>query len=361
MEDNRIIVSLFRTDGSQHLGLGHIMRCLAFAQGLEKVGTKSVFATRDYDQSIKELIQRYRYNIDIMPKDCSSEDDALLTLESAHRHNAGLIITDLCNTDTLEQLDKYRGYLQELKDSGKFLITIDDINVITFPSDMVVNPNYGAESINYETSKGTRLLLGPSYFIFRQEFIEAARLNREIKRDARNILVTMGGSDPLHLNLKVVRALGKLGKPSNLNLRIVLGIDYTKSKKRELQGILKDFPGTCELIQASDSLASLMLWSDLAITGGGLTKYETAVTGTPSIIISQDSYQADLSSKFAREGSALYLGFVDEVSTEGIAGAVEKLSRNDALRAEMSKRGKRLVDGKGIERIISEIPQGVLS
>lgn len=40
--------------------------------------------------------------------------------------------------------------------------------------------------------------------------------------------------------------------------------------------------------------------------------------------------------------------------------AVRKLLRDDALRAKMSKRGRKLVDGKGIERIISEIPQQIL-
>ena len=104
-----------------------------------------------------------------------------------------------------------------------------------------------------------------------------------------------------------------------------------------------------------------MLWSDLAITGGGLTKYETAVTGTPSVIISQVAHQAELAKEFEREGTALHLGLGSKVGEEDIAQAVERLLRDDALRAEMSKRGKRLVDGKGIERIISEIPQEVLA
>lgn len=352
---------LIRADGSRHLGLGHIMRSLAFAQGLEKTGAKSIFVTRDYEPKVAEIIQRYRYSVEPMPKSYSFQDDLLLTAELANQHDAKLIMTDLCNTDTLANLDEYGEYLQGLKDTGKSLITIDDLNEMPFPSDIVINPNYGAENVNYASNNSTKFLLGPAYFIFRQEFVEAAKVNRKIKKDVQNILVTMGGSDFLSLNLKVAGALTKLGRTADLNLRIVLGLDYTDSRKRDLTGILKDFAGTLELIQGSDDMAGLMLWADLAITGGGLTKYETAATGTPSIIISQVAHQADLAKEFEKEGTTLNLGLGTGINEADIAEVVSRLLRDDALRAEMSKRGRKLVDGKGIERIISEIPQEVWS
>lgn len=353
--------ALFRADGSKHLGLGHIMRCLAFAQGLEKIGASSVFVVRDYDHTIRELIQRYGYDVETMPKDCSFREDASLTSKLANQYKAKLIMTDLCSVDTLANLGEYGEYLEGLKDTGKFLVTIDDLNKMAFPSDIVVNPNYGAENMNYESNKSTKFLLGPVYFIFRQEFIEAAKVNRETKKDAQNILITMGGSDLLNLTEKVAGALIKLGRTANLNLRIVLGIDYTDSRKGELKDILKGFGGTYELIEGRDSMARLMLWSDLAITSGGLTKYETAVTGTPSIIISQVAHQAELAKEFEKEGTALNLGLGTRVSEEDIAEAVRRLLGDDSLRGKMSKRGRKLVDSKGVERIISEIPSEVWS
>ncbi len=352
---------LIRADGSVHLGLGHIMRCLAFAQGLEKIGAKSIFVIRDYEQKVAEVIRRHRYEIELIPQSCSFKEDRRLTLQLTNQHNAKLIVTDLGNSDTLANPDEYGEYLQGLKDTGKFLITIDDLNEMAFPSDIVINPNYGAENKNYGFGGSTKFLLGPAYFIFRQEFIEAAKVDREIKKDATNILITVSGSDPLNLTEKVVRALTKSGKTLNLNLRIVLGIDYTESKKRELNETLKNYRGNYELIQGSDYLAELMLRSDLAITGGGLTKYETAITGTPSIIIPQVAYLAELAKEFERKGTTLNLGLGDNVEEEDIAEAVERLLQDDALRAEMSRMGRKLVDGKGIERIISEIPQEVLS
>ena len=352
---------LIRADGSPHLGLGHIMRCLALAQGFEGTGAKVIFVTRDYEPAIIDIIRRYDNTVQPIPRSCSLEEDLLLTSEAANRYSAKLIVTDLGNADTEANPVGYGEYLQGLKDRGKFLITIDELNNIRFPSDIVINPHYGAENRNYEPVKGTKLLLGPDYFIFRQEFIEAASVDREIKRDARNILVTMGGSDLLGLNLKVAKALTRLPRTAALKLRIVLGIDYTGSKKRELKQSLADFAGRYELIQGSDSMAGLMLGADLAITGGGLTRYETAVTGTPSIIISQAAHQADYTKQFEKEGTALNLGFGTEICEEHIVEAVVLLMRDYAFRAKMSKRGKQLIDGKGIERIFSEIPSEVWS
>lgn len=355
--------ALIRADGSQHLGLGHVMRCLAFAQGLRKTGVESLFITRNYEQRIVEIIHRHKFDTEPMPVKHGFTEDLRLTSELANQFSATLIITDLCTIDTLSNLVGYSEYLQGLKDTGRFLITIDDFNEIAFPSDIVVNPNYGAEKMNYPPEgHSIKFLLGPAYFIFRLEFIKAAGVNRETRNDAHNILVTMGGSDLLDLTVKVAGALKRLIRLRRaLNVQIVLGPGYPDSIRREVNEIFSNFSGNLQLLQGSDNMAGLMLWSDLAITGGGLTKYETAVTGTPSIIISQVPHQEELAKEFEKEGTALNLGFGTRVSEEEIAEAVANLLGNNALRAEMSRMGKKLVDGKGIEHIISEIPQEVWS
>jgi len=359
-------LALFRADGSHRLGVGHIMRCLALAQGLEETGVRPVFVIRDYEPEITELIQQYGYDVETIAQDSSFPEDAFLTSEFASQHGVKLILTDLSNANALANLDEYGRYLETLKATGKFLITIDGLGEdsistkMPFPCDIVIIPYYGAENRNYKFYSSTKSLLGPAYFIFRKEFIEAAKASRVMKEDAQNILVTIGGSDPLNLTVKVARALDRLSVTS-LNLRIVIGPGFADSVRQELERTLKGFKGNYELIMESNNLADLMLWADLAITGGGLTKYETAVSGTPSIVISQDEHQLEPTKEFERCGTILHLGLGSKVDDVDIAKAVEKLLADDALRAEMSEKGWNLVDGKGIERVISEIPQEVLA
>ena len=106
-------------------------------------------------------------------------------------------------------------------------------------------------------------------------------------------------------------------------------------------------------------MAGLMLWADLAVTADGLTKYETAVTGTPSIIIAQAEQKSKVASEFEKRGSAWHLGHGSRVSERDIARAVAMALQDDSFRREMSKNGRKLVDGRGIERIISAIPSEV--
>lgn len=352
--------ALFRTDGSHRLGLGHVMRSLALAQGLKKMGVEPLFVIRDYEPSVVELVRRHQCDVKTIPQGSSFAEDASRTLDFASRHHVSLIVTDLSNSDSLANLAEYRRYFQTLKAAHTFMIILDELIEADFPRGLQVIPYYGAESINTRPRGGTRLLLGPKYFIFRQEFVEAAPVKREIRKNARNILVTMGGSDPLNLTIRVARVLKEL-KRTSLNLQIVIGIGYSDSVKVELESILAGYWGDYQLIMGSDSMADLMLWSDLAITAGGLTKYETAVTGTPSVIISQSAYESEMSAKFEKGGSAIHLGLISEIGEADIAEAIKNLLKDDVLRAEMARRGRNMVDGKGIARIISEIPLEVLS
>ncbi len=352
---------VIRTDGSTQIGMGHIMRCLALAQGLEKTSVRPVFIIRDYDQSISELIRRHGFGVEMLPGGCSWTDDLRLVMEYADRFSARLIITDLGHAGALVKQEEYYKYLLGLKDAGKFLVTIDDIIKMSFPSHIVINPHYGADKFGYNKSGGTRYLLGPAYFIFRPEFIAAAGANREIKKDAKNVLVVMGGSDPLDFTEKVAKALVKSGRTRGLNLRIVTGMDSAVEKTLKLEAILKDYTGTYELIPGSDNMAELMVWSDITITGAGLTKYEAAVTGTPCIIIPQYDYLVELAKQYEKTGAVLNLGSGDKITEEAIGGAAARLLDDAALRSEMSRKGRELVDGRGIERILSEIPEEVWS
>lgn len=354
--------AILRADGSQRLGIGHIMRCIGFAQGLKKEGIRSVFVVKNFGPEITEVIQKHEYDVNAIDPNSGYEEDASLTLNTARRHNADLIVTDLCHDDNIAHPDNYEKYLKTLKDTRKFLVSVDGLCRICYSSDIVVDPYCRTKNPKITSHDHTKFLVGPAFFIFRQEFVDAAKTRRKIAKDARRILVTLGGSDRVNVTLRVAEALKKLGKAS-LDLRIVIGVCDTKiaqSRKHELENTLKNFGGKYQLIMRNDEMAKLMLWSDLAITGGGLTKYETAVTGTPSVIISQSDREATMTEEFEANGTTLHLGLINEIAEKDIIEAIKKVLKDHNLRVGMSRKGKKFVDGKGMERIISEIPKEVL-
>jgi spore coat polysaccharide biosynthesis predicted glycosyltransferase SpsG len=160
----------------------------------------------------------------------------------------------------------------------------------------------------------------------------------------------MGGCDLLGLTGKVIRALAEIEVDPPPELCVVLGLE--DGKQRELSHALARFRHPPVMLVNPDNMNELMSWCDLAITAGGLTKYETAVTGTPSVVLSQALHQALIMERFSNAGTTIHLGYGPEVREDTIAETVRALLNDYPRRKQMSLAGKQLVDGKGLERVL---------
>ena len=339
------------------------MRCMALAEGFVEVGVKNVFVVKSDEERILELIASNGYELERVPNDSNYAEDASLTLSIAERYSAKVITTDISNVVTLEDMQGYQNYLEALGAFGAYLITIDGFgrdcisDKLDVPSNVVIIPYYGAQNHKYMTK--AKCLLGPSFFILRREFLDAAKVPREIRKDVSNILVSMGGVDPAGCTIKVVNALTKLGR-AHLNIKVVIGSGFAADSKRQIKNVLKKARYNSEIIVQSNAMAQLMLWADLAIINSGLTLYETAITQTPAVVLSQYPYHAVIMDDFSKAGFFCHLGYGPQVSDEAIVKAVEQLSDDSTLRKEMAQNGRKLIDGKGVERVISSIPKELI-
>jgi spore coat polysaccharide biosynthesis predicted glycosyltransferase SpsG len=106
-------------------------------------------------------------------------------------------------------------------------------------------------------------------------------------------------------------------------------------------------PG-CRLVHdPGEDMPSLMAAADLAICGGGSTMWEMAYMGTPFIPVVIADNQRLAVQAMIRDG---YSGVDASTLERDIAAIVGDL--DDAHRRRMLSRvGRRLVDGKGAERI----------
>ena len=349
--------AVFRADGSDTLGMGHIMRCLAFASGLERRGVTSSFVTKDYNPGVPEVIRAANFRVEEIPCGMSGEEDARLTRQIASRLGARLIITDLCTRPAMANRPELDAYHRALA-PGFFMVSLAGGQIVDLPGDIVVSPYVITAEADHGVN-GQTPLLGPSYFIFRPEFIAAANGTRTIVDQARRVLVLVGGSDELHLTALIVEALCGLSV-HDLALRVVIGALYPEELKRLIPQLLSEFDGEYELLGQESDLAEAMLWSDLAIIGDGLVKYEAAVTGTPSIMISRVDSEAAPNQVFEQAGTTLHLGDGAKIPVPVLAEKINSVLEDVELRQSMSWRGSTLVDGKGLDRIIAHIPSEVL-
>ena len=333
------------------------MRCLAFADGLSQHNVTSHFLVKAFESRVTDLIRAHGFSVDEIAPDNSAEEDAHLTQATALKHHASLIITDLCTRPALAnryELDLYHRLLS----SALTVLSMAGGDILDIPSTIVVYPYFRTNFPDRKADNTCLQLVGPEYYIFRREFAKAAGTVRIIRARAQRILVTIGGGDEFHLSAKVIAALRSLSQPG-LNLRIVIGLAFSDSLKRKIISLLEGFPCEHEILDHNTNLADAMLWADLAITGDGLTKYETAVTGTPSLMLSRPDSETPINDEFERAGSTRQLGDGTAISIEALTELIAQLMRDHGARQTMSQRGKAMVDGNGLERILAVIPEVV--
>jgi UDP-2,4-diacetamido-2,4,6-trideoxy-beta-L-altropyranose hydrolase len=338
---------LIRVDASEHIGMGHLMRCLDFANHASKKGVNPVFLTNT--SSAKEIIDAKGFKCIIIAKNYKHAFKEIKSLKN--NHSAKVILFDINYCSTIDQRHEYFDFLQELKTLDLFLITFEDLSSDVFPADIVIIPYVGGELLKFQKKVGPQYLLGTKFFPVREEFLNVTK--KQSPQNVKNILITMGGSDPNQITTKVVKTLAKL--KYNAHLKIVLG-SFSQISDEQIQALLNNYTGSFQVIRDVQNMAELMNKSQLAITNSGLTKYEMASMGLPAIVISNNDKHADLMDDFANYGTLVHLGANEEVTEETILGAVTKLIKDEINRGKMSNAGKQLVDGKGMERIFDSIP-----
>ncbi len=97
-----------------------------------------------------------------------------------------------------------------------------------------------------------------------------------------------------------------------------------------------------------------MLWCDIAVTSSGLTKYELALTGTPSLQISTDKEHARVNKPFADTGASQHLGIWYDLTIEEIREAIVGLMGDKSRRERMRDVGQEMLDARGALRVIEE-------
>ena len=96
-----------------------------------------------------------------------------------------------------------------LKAAGRKLLVVDDTgHAGVYAADLVLDQNAHATEKLYQCREPySKLLLGSRYALLRREFRPWREWKREIAPVARKVLVTVGGTDPDNLTVRVMRAL----------------------------------------------------------------------------------------------------------------------------------------------------------
>ena len=333
---------VIRADATVQIGTGHLMRCLALSQAWQLDGGQSIFVMASEAPACEARLQSEGMEIVHLSNCPGSDADAIQTADYACHMNASWVVLDGDHFGAT--------YQRIMKESKLRLLVIDDNgHAEHYYADIVLNQNlHGREGMYVNKEPYTELLLGTRYVLLRQEFLRR-REEKKAPKVANKLLVTLGGSDPNNVTLKVIRALQQ-GEICDMEITVIVG--GSNPHLQELQSAIRDSRLTIRLESNVTNMSALMAWADMAISSASCTSLELAFMGVPTLLLELAPNQHYAAEGLDTARVAINLGRAEHLSSSAIAREIMRLQLAMSKREEMAQRGRQLVDGKGTHRTL---------
>ncbi len=321
---------LFNTAGNSSIGMGHIYTCSKVGDILKQrhCSENLYLIPKNSIQGIQKLTE-FGYKFKTL-----ESEDFLDSIEYIKEFNPDIVINDIIYVK--------EGFMKNLRQKTKGLIV--NMEHIKEPksmdyADIIFNSIYPPPK---ETI--TNYYYGPKYAPLKDSFKGLPK--KKIKKDVNNFLISFGGSDPLGLTVNTLEILNMVPE---VKADVILGpgFNHHEHLTSSLERIDKN---RFRLVSSVNNLLPYMLSDDIGLVSGGNTIYELAATGTPGIALSQSEMEKERTRLFSDYGMVL-----DGDSNGGLINSIKKLMGDYELREKMSKQGQKLVDGKGLDRIVEII------
>lgn len=316
---------VFRTEGNHKQGMGDLWGSIALADECVRQQDKILFVLPGGEEAISAIEGRgYRLR---------TADSLATEQEILRAFRPDVVIVNKLNNSP--------DYIRFLRRFTSFIVTIDDSGEGAQYADLKIN-------VLYHVAEAVTDL---QYISLRREFREFHRREKTIRDEVQELLITQGGSDTYGFTPRIIRALEKMTLRPHCT--VVIGPAFHHHS--ELENAVKASTLDLMLIRNARNMAELMWNADLAITAGGLTMFELSCVGTPSIVICGEPFEEESAERLARTGVVIHLGYGWHLDYETLPGVVDKLAKDREVRTRMSRKGKKLVDGQGCQRIVKLI------
>jgi spore coat polysaccharide biosynthesis predicted glycosyltransferase SpsG len=329
---------LLRCNGSEVLGLGHIMRSLALADTLRMRGDRVSFAIREGPLGVS-LVEARGYPVIRMSEDPGTND----LMAVVRRASADAIMIDVRDETTPEEI-------RALRAADVVTAIVDDLSDRRLAADLVFLPPIPqVRSLHWNGFTG-QLHCGWEWVIVHPRFI-GVPWRGSAPHEPPRVLVTGGGSDPAGITLRFLDAIAQMRE--EFRVVVVAGAGYRHHA--ELRARVEKLSRPVEVLNAVKDMAALMADCDLVWASFGTTAYEAAAVGLPQLFLCLSDDHAMSATAFVDEGLAVSLGVHDRPTTDAIASAASALLSDAPRRGAMATRARALVDGRGGQRIAQSI------
>jgi CMP-N-acetylneuraminic acid synthetase len=316
---------VFRTEGYDEIGLGHIYRCLTLADSM--LDHDFVFVmSKESSIGIEKVKSRFYPVVEFE----TGNNNELSAIESC---SPDIVVNDLLDTDI--------EYIRDLKERKYRVINFEDQGEGIKEADAVINAMYDENS----TGNERHVFTGSEYICLRDEFYSAKPIT--FREEAENILLLFGGTDPSNLTEKVLWWLYRINR--EFKITIIIGPGYAHADTLT-QDVQKTGNNNIKIVSDTKIITKHMEEADIAITSGGRTVFELATHGIPMIVINQNERESR--HVFTqKEFGVVNLGLGRQLEFHQFNRTVLELLNSSVLRKKMHEVLLRFDFRDGIKRV----------
>lgn len=275
---------LIRCDASIQIGLGHVTRCLVLANELKAKGHNVYFAQKDYELGIQKVTEQgFHYFLPPMPFNYHQWITSL-----AAQLSVNIFIGDVRDGLAIKTIES-------LKQENILTVAIDEPSDYRKACDLCFYPPHAQLSkLDWSGFTG-EIKQGLEYVLLRPEFYSKNVLN-PAKKTYRDILVMMGGTDPMRLTLPIIN---KLLMVHNIKIHTIISQDHPD----RLTIINTD----TKVYYGVSNMCNFLKTINYAVISFGVTAYELIALGIPATHILLNSDHKTASQYFYKQKLAMPL------------------------------------------------------
>jgi spore coat polysaccharide biosynthesis predicted glycosyltransferase SpsG len=332
---------LFRVDGTLDSGYESLYRCATFAAALQRRRRPAFFLSRLEPATLAATVKRG--GNDWIPADhpAGSTEDLDQIVREIRRLQPAAVVVDSAIIG--------EDYLNSLRETGTVVVSFDIQAHLAFPSRLVINPLLGPSKEAYEYRRGTQLLLGRRFAPIRPEVRRVRPLRAQEPVQPFRALVALGDDDPHNRSGELAKALLNCPRVA----RVDVAVRPVHPDLPALRALAEQCPERLAVLSEPGELPPRLGRCHFAITAANSWSLEFACLGIPQFLIVQAEQYWPTAQRLEDEGAAICLGWHASVSPATFRQAVNDLLTDPLERQAMARCGRKLIDGRGLDRLVT--------
>jgi spore coat polysaccharide biosynthesis predicted glycosyltransferase SpsG len=328
-------IILFKVIGSPNFGLGHVVRSLELAHEFKKnTGNEIFFYCNKNIVTINKISQQFPVFFPDLEGDTNKH-----ILDIIKKYGINTVIIDHMDADP-ELCKAFKSQNPEI-----LIVALDSCDYSNRYIDIIINLfNHDLKVPHPEELFTGRYYEGLQYAIIRDSFLPYLQKPRMINDKIESILISHGSADKQHHTRRIISFLQK--SFPKITLHVIIG---ALNEDRDLTSQHSENSSNCKIYRDVIKIEQLMDRADIGFVGAGSTLLELCSLGVPAVVTPQNDFELRFSKFIEKKKACLVVDGTDDQKNKDMI--VHHILENKKIRQEMSEFQKKLIDGKGKERI----------